>query len=111
MANNSNGIDWSTAPPPPDDGHGHDTHKGDLSTIGPKTVGVCWMLVTLSALFLGSRLWVKLRSHGRMWWDDHLLLASWVSLLLFSLPQTPFKSRIKSARSLMSDGRRSISSC
>lgn len=80
MADNSSDIDWATVGPPPDDGHGHDSHKGDLSTIGPQTVGVCWMLVVLSALLLSARLWVKFASRGRMWWDDHFLVASWVSL-------------------------------
>ncbi|KAH8197362.1 hypothetical protein TruAng_008455 [Truncatella angustata] len=56
MSGTGEDIDWSLIGPPPDDGHGHDTHKGDLSTNGPEVVGVCWMLVALATIFLGTRL-------------------------------------------------------
>ncbi|KAF3012049.1 hypothetical protein E8E14_009115 [Neopestalotiopsis sp. 37M] len=81
-------IDWSLIGPPPDDGHGHDTHKGDLTTIGPEVVGVCWMLVALATIFLGARLYAKFSAHRGLWWDDNVLLASWFMLVGYVIVTT-----------------------
>ncbi|KAK9424519.1 hypothetical protein SUNI508_03395 [Seiridium unicorne] len=88
MSGTGKDIDWSLVGPPPDDGHGHDTHKGDLSTNGPEVVGVCWMLVVLATLFLAARLYAKFTAHRGFWWDDHLLLASWFMFLAYVIITT-----------------------
>jgi hypothetical protein len=47
---------------------------------GPKLNAVFWVRSTVSGLFMAARLYAK-RLRGRAyWWDDLLLLASWVSL-------------------------------
>lgn len=38
-----------------------------------------WTLFLAATAFLGLRLWCKIdRKHG-LWWDDYILIASWVS--------------------------------
>lgn len=41
---------------------------------------VAWLLIALSAFVLVLRLYCKFHRHNRLWWDDHILVASWVSL-------------------------------
>ena len=42
--------------------------------------GGLWSLWAGATAFLGLRIWIKLtRRHG-LWWDDYILLASWVSI-------------------------------
>ena len=40
---------------------------------------VMWSLTVLSGVFLMLRLYCKTLKGNRLWWDDWLLLASWVS--------------------------------
>lgn len=41
-----------------------------------------WTLFAGASLFLGLRIWIKLtRRHG-LWYDDHILLVTWVSTLI-----------------------------
>ena len=47
---------------------------------GPRLLAAMWPLLALAALFLGLRLYCKISRHNRLWWDDYLLIASWVSL-------------------------------
>lgn len=78
--------------PPPDMGS-----KGNATTLpppqpvsspfgasGPEVLGLVWTMTFVAASFLAVRLWVKHRSHKGLWWDDHLLLASWAMLALFA---------------------------
>jgi hypothetical protein len=37
-----------------------------------------WLLAVLSLLFLGMRVRCKFHRGRRLWWDDYLLIASWV---------------------------------
>lgn len=38
-----------------------------------------WTLFAGATVFLAMRIWIKVtRRHG-LWWDDHILLISWVS--------------------------------
>ena len=37
-----------------------------------------WPLVALSALFLSLRIFLKLRQRRSLWWDDYVLIISWV---------------------------------
>lgn len=56
---------------------------GDL---GPALVGVIWALTALASAFLGLRIYCKLSRKRRIWWDDAILIASFVSrLALFPL--------------------------
>ena len=38
-----------------------------------------WTLTSLSGFFLAVRIFCKLRTNRRLWWDDHMLAVSWVS--------------------------------
>lgn len=45
---------------------------------GPQISFTIWFLAALSSLFLALRIYCKaLRKRG-LWWDDHVLIASWV---------------------------------
>ncbi|KAI1495427.1 hypothetical protein F5X99DRAFT_426798 [Biscogniauxia marginata] len=49
---------------------------------GPRLLAACWSLTAASAIFLILRIYCKLwRSRG-LWWDDHLMIISWVALLI-----------------------------
>ena len=50
---------------------------------GPVLLGVSWGLTGLATVFLALRLYCKHLSRRRLWWDDYILIASWVS---FSSP-------------------------
>lgn len=56
--------------------------------LGPMLLVVCWSMTAVAALFLAARLYVKLTTHKRLWWDDHLLVASWFMLVAFSATTT-----------------------
>ena len=45
---------------------------------GLKINVVSWLMVALSAVFLGLRLFCKFKTHRGMWWDDHVLTVAWV---------------------------------
>ncbi len=45
---------------------------------GPQLNRTIWLLVALSALFLGLRIYCKLWRRRLLWWDDYFLVASWV---------------------------------
>lgn len=51
---------------------------------GPMMLGVCWSMTGLAAVFLGLRIYVKLSTHRKLYWDDFLLIASWFMLAAFS---------------------------
>ncbi|KAK0717511.1 hypothetical protein B0T26DRAFT_710099 [Lasiosphaeria miniovina] len=48
---------------------------------GSKILATTWALTGLSAVFLAVRLFCKLRTKRRLWWDDYVLVLSWVMLL------------------------------
>lgn len=48
------------------------------SDLGPHLNRVVWLLSSFSGLFLGLRLYCKLWRRRQLWWDDYLLIASWV---------------------------------
>ena len=52
----------------------------DMSDEGKNINVSTWTLVGLSLLFLGLRVACKMGRHRGLWWDDHLLIASWVRL-------------------------------
>ena len=53
--------------------------KDDL---GPGIRAGVWILVALSGVFLGLRVYCKQRRHSRLFWDDTILIAAWVSHLM-----------------------------
>ena len=48
--------------------------------LGPQLNLVFWLLTGLSFVFLVLRLFCKFKRGRNLWWDDYLLIASWVSL-------------------------------
>ncbi|EDU40764.1 hypothetical protein PtrSN002B_002834 [Pyrenophora tritici-repentis] len=48
---------------------------------GPVIVGVTWWLTIACGGFLGTRIYAKLSRKQGLWWDDHILIVSWVLLL------------------------------
>lgn len=46
---------------------------------GPLIVGVTWWLTFFSGGFLGLRIYAKVTRRQGLWWDDWILIASWVS--------------------------------
>ncbi|KAF4981688.1 hypothetical protein FZEAL_2575 [Fusarium zealandicum] len=49
---------------------------------GVRLLASCWSLTAASALLLFLRIYCKLWRGRGLWWDDHLLITSWVSLLI-----------------------------
>lgn len=57
-----------------DSGHGYVDPSLELN------LGL-WMLFAGATVFLALRIWIKItRRHG-LWWDDHILLVSWVGTM------------------------------
>ena len=48
---------------------------------GPRIIISVSVLAGLSTLFLGLRIYCKLARHRSLWWDDHILIVSWVGRL------------------------------
>lgn len=46
---------------------------------GPQVNFTIWLLTALSAAFLALRVYCKFLRHRGLWWDDHVLIAAWVS--------------------------------
>lgn len=46
---------------------------------GYETIVALWLLISLSGLFLALRLYCKFLKKRGLWWDDHVLVAAWVS--------------------------------
>ncbi|KAK4153779.1 hypothetical protein C8A00DRAFT_33465 [Chaetomidium leptoderma] len=47
---------------------------------GPQLNALLWLLISLSGLFLFTRLYLKNCQNRGLWWDDWILLASWIAL-------------------------------
>ena len=45
-------------------------------------LGILWFLVVAPTVFLGLRIFTKLYRRCGLWWDDHILIASWVCVLI-----------------------------
>ncbi len=45
---------------------------------GSEANAVAWSLLVFAGGFLGLRIYCKLIGHRGLWWDDWLLIASWV---------------------------------
>ena len=46
---------------------------------GKATLIVIWTLLVISGIFLGLRIYAKLWRGRHLWYDDHVLIMSWVS--------------------------------
>lgn len=54
-----------------------------------------WTLFAGATVFLAIRVWIKItRGHG-LWWDDHILLVTWVSITSLLTSQACFKKTRK----------------
>ena len=50
---------------------------------GPQFLAAIWILSGAATIFLALRLYCKLSTHKGLWWDDHVITASWVSGPMF----------------------------
>ncbi|KAK6082556.1 integral membrane protein [Seiridium cupressi] len=57
----------------------------DVPDRGPEVLAVSWTLPVLSLIFLVLRLYCKFMRHRGLWWDDHVLTASWIASLVCSI--------------------------
>ncbi|KAK4184214.1 hypothetical protein QBC35DRAFT_392186 [Podospora australis] len=48
---------------------------------GPQLNATVWLLVSVSTIFLFTRLYLKNCQNRGLWWDDYFLLASWLALV------------------------------
>ncbi|KAK2012054.1 hypothetical protein LZ32DRAFT_560233 [Colletotrichum eremochloae] len=53
-----------------------------IEDYGPTILETNWSQVGLSAFFLSLRLYCKFKKRSGLWWDDHILIASWICLLI-----------------------------
>ena len=58
---------------------------------GPQTAASVWVLLALATIFLALRIYSKFRKSRGLWWDDWILIASWVSLKTLETFFTPFQ--------------------
>ncbi|KAK4220957.1 hypothetical protein QBC38DRAFT_462003 [Podospora fimiseda] len=61
--------------------HGFNKNK-PIVDYGAQINFTIWLLTALSAAFLALRVYCKFLRHRGLWWDDHVLIASWFSLML-----------------------------
>ncbi|OLN88281.1 hypothetical protein CCHL11_00260 [Colletotrichum chlorophyti] len=57
----------------------------DIETNGPLIEGVTWFLCFFCGAFLALRLYAKLSRGQRLWWDDYVLIFSWICLFVESV--------------------------
>ena len=80
------------APPAPPDGAPGDPRLPALTpemlaalphdSMGPTVLVVAWVLTAITSVFLVLRLYCKISINRRIWWDDGILLASYLCLLV-----------------------------
>jgi hypothetical protein len=58
---------------------------------GPVIAATTWSLTLLCGTFLGLRIYAKVSRKQSLWWDDHILIISWVSspIISFNLHTPP----------------------
>ncbi|KAL0933467.1 uncharacterized protein CTRU02_212430 [Colletotrichum truncatum] len=61
--------------------------SGDPS-IATLVLSSIWTMVLVTTVFLGLRIYCRAVRTAKMWWDDHLLVISWVFLLIAVSLQT-----------------------
>ncbi|KAI1077099.1 hypothetical protein F5B20DRAFT_593125 [Whalleya microplaca] len=50
--------------------------------LGPVMNAVNWALTALSGTFLALRVYCKFSRHRGLWWDDHVLIFAWITLII-----------------------------
>ncbi|KAK2771248.1 hypothetical protein CKAH01_14397 [Colletotrichum kahawae] len=58
---------------------------GRPADYGPTINAVVWSQVALAAFFLSLRVYCKFIKHRGLWWDDHVLIASFVALIITAI--------------------------
>ncbi|KAF2149765.1 hypothetical protein K461DRAFT_323301 [Myriangium duriaei CBS 260.36] len=54
--------------------------KGSANdNLGPQMMCTIWILLAISTLVVFARVFVKLRTTRRLWWDDHLLILAMIA--------------------------------
>ncbi|KAL0468068.1 hypothetical protein QR685DRAFT_574177 [Neurospora intermedia] len=69
-------------------GRSESTAGSATVSVGPEIIIADWLLVCVSALFFGLRIYSKLLRKTSLWWDDHVLVAAWLCLILDSIVNT-----------------------
>ena len=54
----------------------------DHDDSGPRVLISIWLLTGMATVFLAVRIWCKFLTRRLLWWDDYILILSWVSELL-----------------------------
>ncbi|KAL2166460.1 hypothetical protein VTG60DRAFT_2744 [Thermothelomyces hinnuleus] len=49
--------------------------------LGPQINSTIWLLTALASSFLALRVYCKFLRHRGLWWDDYLLIGSWLALV------------------------------
>ncbi|GJC80312.1 hypothetical protein ColLi_03150 [Colletotrichum liriopes] len=57
-------------------------------TYGPLIGGVTWFLCFFCGAFLALRVYAKLSRGQKLWWDDYIMIFSWVGLGQFKSKNT-----------------------
>jgi hypothetical protein len=50
----------------------------DNDSYGSRILAACWLVNILSTIIIGLRVYCKLKRSKALWYDDHILIASWV---------------------------------
>ncbi|KAH8897949.1 hypothetical protein GQ53DRAFT_637744 [Thozetella sp. PMI_491] len=51
--------------------------EGANDSYGSAILAVCWLVEVISTIFIGLRVYCKMRRSKHLWWDDYVLLAAW----------------------------------
>ncbi|KAM7217503.1 hypothetical protein V8F06_007134 [Rhypophila decipiens] len=58
---------------------------GPMPDRGRETVIIIWILVAFATIFTALRFYAKIWRLGKLWWDDWVLLASWLFFLFHGI--------------------------
>jgi len=61
------------------------TGQLDHSDRGPLFVAMSWLLTGFGGIFLALRVYCKLWTRRRLWWDDWILIGAFVKLQFISV--------------------------
>jgi hypothetical protein len=56
--------------------------------MGPTLLATIWTLIAISGIFLALRVYCRLSRARSLWWDDIILIASWVCILVTDIITT-----------------------
>ncbi|KAK3331546.1 hypothetical protein B0H66DRAFT_546762 [Apodospora peruviana] len=49
---------------------------------GPAILAAHWLLTAAATIFLGLRIYCKKSTSRKLWWDDWILIAAWITILI-----------------------------